>query len=191
VLIGNNLVALEAASSKASQLGYTPVIISDSVSGDVSAVAEFYKNLAKVDLTNLDLRSTLSGANFPLLPLPDLNHSDRAVMFIAGGEPTVVVKGTGKGGRNQELALRVGRSLPPGACFLSAGTDGLDGPTNAAGAVFDAESLQSGLDEFLENNDSYSFLKTVGGNQDFVITGHTGTNVMDVHLLVVQQGNQD
>jgi glycerate 2-kinase len=181
-LIGNNLTALKAAAFKAQELGYTPVIISDSVSGDVKKVSEFYINLSKAK----DLCCAMSKADFPLLPLLELSHSSQPVVFIAGGEPTVVVRGNGKGGRNQELALRVGRSLPPGACFLSAGTDGLDGPTDAAGAVFDADSQQSGLDEYLANNDSYSFLERVGGGRDFVKTGHTGTNVMDVHLLIMQ-----
>lgn len=185
-MIGNNLAALRAAASKAQELGHTPVIISDSVSGDVLKVSEFYVSLSKVYAESKNLRSATFIAEFPLLPFPELNPSSQSVMFIAGGEPTVVVRGNGKGGRNQELALRVGRSLPPGACFLSAGTDGLDGPTDAAGAVFDAESDRTRLDEYLENNDSYSFLKRVGSGREFVMTGHTGTNVMDVHLLLMQ-----
>jgi glycerate 2-kinase len=185
-LIGNNMAALKAAACKARELGHIPVIISDSVSGDVTKVSEFYINLSKTHTERKDLSSAMSEADFPLLPFPELSQSSQSVMFIAGGEPTVVVRGNGKGGRNQELALRVGRSLPAGACFLSAGTDGLDGPTDAAGAVCDADIRQPGLDEYLANNDSYSFLEGVGGGRDFIMTGHTGTNVMDVHLLLMQ-----
>lgn len=185
-MIGSNLAALKAAACKAQELGYTPVIISDSVSGDITKVSEYYINLSKAYSESKDLSSAMSTADFPLLPFPELSQSSQSIVFIAGGEPTVVVRGKGKGGRNQELALRVGRSLPPGACFLSAGTDGLDGPTDAAGAVCDADSLQPELDEYLADNDSYSFLERVGGGRDFVITGHTGTNVMDVHLLLMK-----
>jgi glycerate 2-kinase len=187
VIIGNNKSALEAAAEKSKELGHFPIIISDSISGDVSKVSDFYVRLSKFDFSNSFLADFAATCPFPVFPFPTLDSSVESVIFIAGGEPTVVVRGSGKGGRNQELALRVGSQLPCGACFLSAGTDGLDGPTDAAGAVFDKESVQSDLDSYLNNNDSYTYLDEVCGGRDLIRTGHTGTNVMDVHLLMVHK----
>jgi glycerate-2-kinase len=110
--------------------------------------------------------------------------------IVAGGETTVTVKGTGLGGRNQELALAVALELEdtPGYVFLSAGTDGTDGPTDAAGAVVDSGTLvrarSRGLDAraFLENNDSHRFFKLM---DDLVVTGPTLTNVNDLMVLIV------
>ena len=111
--------------------------------------------------------------------------------LIFGGETTVQLRGTGRGGRNQELALRValqGDSLPDHWVFLSGGTDGRDGPTDAAGGIVDGGTLArigaSGqdVDALLANNDSYAALKAAG---DLLITGATGTNVADVQVLLL------
>jgi hydroxypyruvate reductase len=108
-----------------------------------------------------------------------------------GGETTVRVRGGGRGGRNQELALRVAlalRGLERPWSFLSAGTDGRDGPTDAAGAVVDDGTLEriaaAGLDveALLARNDSYPALAAAG---DLLITGGTGTNVADLQVLRV------
>lgn len=112
-------------------------------------------------------------------------EAGRATCVIAGGETTVRVTGVGRGGRNQELVLAAALTLPQNgrAVIGSVGTDGVDGPTDAAGAVADADAVAravaSGLDprRFLERNDSYAFFRRVGGH---IITGPTGTNVMDV-----------
>jgi glycerate 2-kinase len=112
-------------------------------------------------------------------------EAGRATCMIAGGETTVRVTGDGQGGRNQELVLAAALALPENgrAVIGSVGTDGVDGPTNAAGAVSDADvvtrAVASGLDprSFLEWNDSFAFFRRMGGH---VITGPTGTNVMDV-----------
>ena len=116
------------------------------------------------------------------------------VAVIAGGEPTVEVTGTGRGGRNQELALRfalandekaVGRNW----VFLSGGTDGRDGPTDAAGGIVDAGSTawirNCGQEpiSLLENNDSYAALELSG---DLLMTGATGTNVADLQILLLR-----
>ncbi|MGA1376405.1 MAG: MOFRL family protein, partial [Steroidobacteraceae bacterium] len=117
-------------------------------------------------------------------------------VLIAGGEPLVRVKGSGRGGRAQELALRLGRALSASAmCGVSgpvtglvAGTDGSDGPTRAAGAFFDgtvvgrAATQGLDLDRVLEANDSGSALETLG---DLWVTGPTGTNVADVLMVVI------
>lgn len=110
------------------------------------------------------------------------------------------VTGQGCGGRNQELALRLSREFHQqprlkNVCFLSAGTDGIDGPCAAAGALGISQVVADFLshnsctldqfDEFIRNNDSYNFYKNLNQGHYQIITGHTGTNVMDLHLLLV------
>lgn len=119
-----------------------------------------------------------------------LRASDRPVCVLAGGETTVVVSGTGKGGRNQELILAAAIELAGGARVTvgSIGTDGVDGPTDAAGAVADASTIgtakAAGFDavEALRDNDSYSLLGAAGS---LIRTGATGTNVMDVQVVLI------
>ena len=118
------------------------------------------------------------------------------VCLLAGGEPTVQLQGSGKGGRNQELALHVGVELgrqplgPVDVLFLSGGTDGQDGPTKVAGAWvtsdFSSQASAESLDvaAFLADNDSYTFFSRFQGGTHLLHTGLTGTNVMDVHLLI-------
>jgi glycerate-2-kinase len=111
--------------------------------------------------------------------------------LISGGETTVIVKGSGKGGRNTELALSFAMEIEgvDGITFLSAGTDGTDGPTDAAGAIVDGQTITKakslGLDPqvYLDNNDSYNFFKET---DSLIITGPTGTNVMDIQVVVVE-----
>lgn len=115
----------------------------------------------------------------------------RAIIFY--GESTVKVTGNGLGGRNQEIALRMAKRLKDfdrSIVFLSAGTDGIDGPTDAAGAVVDQntyeEAKTKGIapDEYIENNDSYHFFEKAGGH---IKTGPTGNNVMDIQLLLINK----
>jgi hydroxypyruvate reductase len=107
---------------------------------------------------------------------------------VSGGETTVTLRGKGKGGRNQEFALAAAIDLAglKDALVFSAGTDGTDGPTDAAGALADGRTCErSGMEaakRALAGNDSYPFFEKLG---DLVITGSTGTNVMDVHLVLV------
>jgi len=117
----------------------------------------------------------------------DANSGDA---LIFGGETTVTLKGTGKGGRNQDLALRfalLAQDLPGDWVFLSGGTDGRDGPTDAAGGLVDAQTIHritnAGLDPeaLLENNDSH---RALAASNDLVITGGTGTNVADVMVFL-------
>jgi len=118
------------------------------------------------------------------------NLKNGAQAFIWGGETTVTPRGKGKGGRNQELALRVSEKLSNLSgdwVFMSAGTDGRDGPTDAAGGIVDAGTIarlsQNGqsLADFLNQSDSYTALSQSG---DLLITGGTGTNVADVQLFL-------
>ena len=110
--------------------------------------------------------------------------------ILAGGETTVHVTGKGKGGRNQEFALVVAEELQAetGWALLSAGTDGIDGPTDAAGAFVDGNSIkrahQKGLAPtlVLKENDTYSFFTALG---DLFVPGPTGTNVMDIKIALL------
>jgi glycerate-2-kinase len=120
--------------------------------------------------------------------------------LLSGGETTVTVKGDGKGGRNQELALAFALLIEglDGVSLLSAGTDGTDGPTDAAGAIVDESTASRarglGIDpvRYLDYNDSYLFFKRfdeLSGNESHVITGPTGTNVMDLQIILLDKSS--
>lgn len=157
-------------------------------------------DLVKLGITKMDLKKVETVVS-------QAQNSRKPVCVICGGETTVLVKGNGRGGRNQEMALafalKIEKLLNESANnsfsgmhieFLSAGTDGQDGPTNAAGAIVnkDFSSLVStdvNPEEFLENNDSYTLFTMLHEGKCLVKTGLTGTNVMDVQLLVVNPMN--
>ena len=173
VLVGNVYQALEAARQEAASLGYNTLVLTGRIQGEAREIAQLYPALAD------DILQARGPVASP-------------ACILAGGEPTVTVKGTGRGGRNQELVLA---ALPhlAGRCasvLVSIGTDGTDGPTDAAGAIIDDESAEKarrlGLDwhNYLENNDSYAFFSKTG---DLIKTGPTQTNVMDLHILLVEK----
>ena len=120
------------------------------------------------------------------------NSSNKSLAFIAGGETVVHLKGSGKGGRNQELALSaaLGISELNNVAVFSIGSDGTDGPTDAAGGYVDNNTSklldEKGVSifEFLENNDAYNALKACDG---LIITGPTGTNVNDLSVLLIKR----
>lgn len=171
VIVGSNGLAVAAAADRARDLGYNTLVLSTRLEGEAREVAHVYSAIGKEILT--------SGA--PVAA---------PACVIAGGETTVTVRGNGKGGRNQELVLAGAMQLSgwEGAVLFSGGTDGTDGPTDAAGAIADAETIaraeSAGLSaiESLKNNDSYHFFKPLG---DLVMTGPTGTNVADVAFVMV------
>ncbi|NWR47947.1 GLCTK kinase, partial [Regulus satrapa] len=225
IILGSNTLALEEAKCQAEGLGYAALVLSAAVHGEVGRVATLYCQLIQLaclgftSLAEGPLSDELRGNLLQLaaeLQIPGLDLEEflqalrgvgpgRAVCILAGGETTVQIQGTGTGGRNQELALRVGLGLhkaqatgassPQGKCeilFLSGGTDGQDGPTEAAGAFCSpglvAEALQEGLDveAFLRNNDSYTFFSQFQGGQHLLVTGLTGTNVMDIQAILIR-----
>ncbi|XP_009994107.1 PREDICTED: glycerate kinase [Chaetura pelagica] len=225
IIIGSNRLALDEAQRRAEGLGYAALVLSAAVGGEVGRVATLYCQLiqlACLGLTGLGegpLADEVRGNLLQLvaeLEIPGLNlaeflqalqrlRPERPVCILAGGETTVQLQGTGKGGRNQELALRVGLGLHraqatvgsghPGRCeiiFLSGGTDGQDGPTEAAGASCSpelvGEALQEGLnvEAFLSNNDSYTFFSQFQGGRHLLVTGLTGTNVMDIQAILIR-----
>ena len=172
VVVGNNLMALLAARDQAAALGFRALVLTDALQGEARQVGRMLAALGK----------TVSFSGHPLAP---------PVCFLAGGETTVTLEGRGKGGRNQELALAAALALQGSSriSLLSAGTDGTDGPTDAAGAFADGATCRRararGLDpgDFLSRHDSYHFFKPLG---DLLITGPTRTNVMDIICLLIE-----
>ncbi len=172
-IIGNNYQALQGAYQQAKTLGYRTLILSSSIQGEAREVARVLAAIA---------REVVRSGN-PLSP---------PACIIAGGETTVTIRGEGLGGRNQELALAIALDLQglDNVAFLSAGSDGTDGPTDAAGAFAFGDTVargqNKGLDAqaYLQNNDSYHYFKAIG---DLFQSGPTGTNVMDLQIILVQQ----
>ncbi len=164
LVIGDNSVVVDAAAARARQLGYEPVVLTRSLAGEAREVARDFVSRAR----KLEPRTCL----------------------IAAGETTVTVRGAGTGGRCQEFALAAAVDLQsaPALTVLAAGTDGTDGPTDAAGAIADASTVARGAEQrldvqsFLDANDAYSFFRATG---DLVMTGPTGTNLLDLYILVV------
>jgi len=173
-LVGTNIQALMAASKEAERQGYRPLILSSTVEGEAREVVKVLIAIAK------EVRS--SG-----------NPFSPPACILCGGETTVTLQGDGKGGRNQEFALASAPIIDgmEDIVVLSGGTDGTDGPTDAAGAIADGTTVTraraKGLDplDYLQRSDSYHFLQALG---DLVITGPTRTNVMDVYMVLVGGG---
>ncbi|XP_032555142.1 glycerate kinase [Chiroxiphia lanceolata] len=225
IIIGSNTLALDEAKHHAESLGYAALVLSAAIRGEVGIVSTLYCQLIRLVCLGLagrteePLGDEVRGNVLQLaaeLEIPGLDLAkflqalrglgpERPVCILAGGETTVQLQGSGKGGRNQELALRVGLGLhraqamegssPQGRCeiiFFSGGTDGQDGPTEAAGAFCSpglvAEALQEGLDveAFLRNNDSYTFFSQFQGGHHLLVTGLTGTNVMDIQAILIR-----
>lgn len=167
VITGSVRVLCAAAADQCRVLGYEPLILTDLLCCEAREAGSFLASILK----------SRAGQSRPLA-------------FIAGGETVVHLTGTGMGGRNQELALAAAPGLAglPAAVF-SFGSDGTDGPTDAAGGYVDGTTMDAlqrqGIDLFavLQNNDSYHALKTIGG---LVITGPTGTNVNDAAVALLR-----
>lgn len=170
-LVGTNLQALTAASKEAKRQGYRPLILSAMIEGETRDVAKVHAAIAK--------EVVVSG-----------NPVSPPACILSGGETTVTLQGKGKGGRNQEFVLAAAVALEPEKqiVVLSGGTDGTDGPTDAAGAIADGTTLarasEKGLDpmDYLRRNNAYPFFQDLG---DLLITGPTRTNVMDVRIILV------
>ena len=169
VLIANNSIASNAANQKAMELGYNSMILSTQIDGEARQVGEMLADMAKKIVHHDD-------------PI------EKPAAIIIGGETTVTVNGHGKGGRNQELALAASMKILGLSCLIGTlGTDGIDGPTEAAGALVDGDTKshaeEKGLNpaKYLDENDSYSFFQVLS---DTIITGPTGTNVNDLALIL-------
>lgn len=173
IIVGSNVMAARAAEARAIELGFATRTLSNELQGEAREVARWIAKKA------MEAKASL--------PRKDR----KKICLISGGETTVTVKGSGKGGRNTELALAFALAIQgiQGISLLSAGTDGTDGPTDAAGAIVDGETVtKAGLlglsaSDCLANNDSYSFFRETG---ELLITGPTGTNVMDLQIILVE-----
>lgn len=153
VVVGNNRMAIEGAEREAKRLGLKPILVPEPLQGEAREAGRL---LAKRAM-----------------------ELEPGECLIAGGETTVTVQGSGRGGRNQELALAAAIELAgtEGVVLLSGGTDGTDGPTDAAGAVVDGATATPDAAAWLDANDSYGFFSRFGG---LLVTGPTRTNVMDL-----------
>jgi len=171
LIVGNNRESLLAAQAQAISLGYNTIVLSSQIEGEAREVARVIAAIGK----------EISQANLPISP---------PACIIAGGETTVKIQGGGKGGRSQELALACAIAIDGWGeiSLLSAGTDGTDGPTDAAGAIVNGTTCkrarQTNLNprDFLLANDSYTFFESMG---DLLKTGPTRTNVMDILCMLV------
>lgn len=171
VIVASNAQAVEAAAEKARALGYNSLVLSTFIEGETRETARMHTALAK-----------------------EIIRSGRPVRrpacLISGGETTVTIHGPGLGGRNQEFSLAAAIEIDglDDVVVLSGGTDGTDGPTDAAGAIADSTTARRGRalglepEPYLRNNDSYHFFQPLG---DLLVTGPTFTNVMDLHLVLV------
>jgi hydroxypyruvate reductase len=171
VLVGSCLRALAAAAHAAEQLRYQPLILTSRVVGEAREVSKAFVAIGKEILSS----------GHPLKP---------PACILMGGETTVTLQGEGRGGRNQEFVLAGAIALDgtDRVVLLAGGTDGTDGPTDAAGAIADgstiarAKSLGMNPFAFLKRSDSYHFFKPLG---DLILTGPTRTNVMDVYMILI------
>lgn len=178
MIVGSSAQALAAARDKAAALGWRPEVVTAELQGEARDAARLltWKALQTRD---------------------ELKPGERRCLLY-GGETTVVVRGTGRGGRNQELALAFALEVAgvDGITLLSAGTDGTDGPTDAAGAMVDGSMVPAARSQgihpegYLKNNDSYEFFQRLdaqSGEKHHLMTGPTGTNVMDIQIILIER----
>ena len=177
IVVAGNKHAIEGARMRCGQLGLGVLLIDRAIRGEARDAGRWLANTAR------EMLEKRKGV-------------EKGVCLISGGETTVTVRGSGMGGRNTELALSAAMEIEgvEGITLLSAGTDGTDGSADAAGAVVDGHSVERGRtagidpEACLLDNDSYTFLKR---NGDLLVTGPTGTNVMDIQVTIVRPQRQD
>ncbi len=170
IVIGSNRMSLFGAETEAKNLGFNTLILTSMLQGEAKEIAHMITSIIR----------EIQEANLPV---------QKPACLLIGGELTVNKLGDGKGGRNQELALAVANTdITKPYLFLSCGTDGTDGPTDAAGAFVSnitlnkAELLGLSSKEYLANNDAYNYFKPL---RDLIKTGPTKTNVMDIQIVLV------
>ncbi|XP_063979803.1 glycerate kinase [Diachasmimorpha longicaudata] len=213
-VIGNNSCAISAARNEALKKGLNVIVLCNDIEGAVKNVSKMYVKLTKLFcgiLTNAITKEEFTNCVSNCDGLKSLqeridvifshleNNTDKGLVLIGAGEPSVVVTGTGKGGRNQELALQFSLDWAQeiektsamkefDALFLSAGTDGQDGPTDADGAFGYADIAKNERSkDHLANNDAYHFYSDFEQGGNLLKTGLSGTNVMDLHLIYIKK----
>ena len=166
-VVGSSRLALDAAARRARALGFHTLVLASGIQGETREIARMHAAIAR----------EIAETGRPVKP---------PAAIITGGETTVTIHGKGRGGRNQEFVLAATLDIAglPETVVLSGGTDGTDGPTDAAGAIADGGTIgrKPGAREALDRNDSYSYFEPLG---DLLITGPTNTNVMDVRILLI------
>ena len=170
-VIGSVEQLCQSAAEAAANLGYLPLILSSSLCCTARDAGSFLASVAV-----------------------DHAHKGQSIAFIAGGETVVRLTGKGRGGRNQEIALAAAKQISgiENVCIFSVGSDGTDGPTDAAGGYADGKTFEAlrsmgvSADAVLANNDSYHALKKCGG---LIVTGPTGTNVNDLSMVLIRNHN--
>jgi glycerate 2-kinase len=166
-VVGSCKLALDAAAKRAREMGFRTLVLSSEIQGETREIARMHAAIAR-----------------------EVVHSGQPIKppccIVTGGETTVTIKGGGLGGRNQEFVLAAALDIAglSNVVVFSAGTDGSDGPTDAAGAIADGDTLGRKPEalRYLDENNSYRYFEALG---DLVITGPTNTNVMDVRLVMV------
>jgi len=175
-LVGSNKMTCVAAQESLRHSGYRTMILTTQIQGEASQIGGMLASIA----------GDIGKNGYPLAP---------PAAFVVGGETTVNVKGNGKGGRNQEVALAASlgiKNFAKTTVIASIGTDGVDGPTDAAGAIVDTNTVKRGLERkidartFLADNNSYAFFKKL---DDLIVTGPTGTNVNDIMIAIVSSSS--
>ena len=164
-IVANNLIACKAAEEKAEELGYKTMLLTTQLDGEARDIGKYLTGKA----------------------ISYVTHAKK-IAFISGGETTVTIRGEGRGGRNQEMVLGSVKDLAEkDVVFSSFATDGIDGMSDAAGAIADSFTLERANEKkldpglLLRDNNSYEFFKNL---DDLIITGSTGTNVMDIQILI-------
>jgi glycerate-2-kinase len=173
LIVGNNRESCSAAAEAMTKAGYRTQTLSIQITGEAREAGRIFGAIAR------DIRDNA----LPFTP---------PAALVAGGETTVTVRGKGKGGRNQELVLAAATKISDsdGIVVGSFATDGIEGQTNAAGALGDGTTVMRGLklgmnpEQYLRNNDSYHYFSKL---KDLVITGPTGTNVNDITILAARR----
>jgi hydroxypyruvate reductase len=171
LIVADNASAAEAAAKRAGELGIQTMLLSTYIEGEAREVAKVYAGIAK-EIASFD------------------RPISKPACVIAGGETTVTLRGKGRGGRNQELALSAAQQIAgwENVMIVTLATDGSDGPTDAAGAIAEGATLswarekELAAGDFLASNDSYHFFQALG---DLLLTGPTNTNVNDLTFIFV------
>lgn len=211
-LIGNNQLAASTAVAEMRKNRFRTICLTTKCEGNVQILSECYAKIAILIVNVLKKEDqSIDALNEIFIEMNEYFHFSPGacdelcealehggggpICLIVGGEPTVLIQGAGLGGRNQELALRVSKLLASAhddlsaVIFLAGGTDGIDGPTDAAGAIGCSAVISSSDDESVDDallhNDSYNFYKKLLSGRYHLITGHTGTNVMDLHMMII------
>ncbi len=172
IIVGSNRESCRAATAYLNEAGYDAKVLSTRVVGEAHEAGRILGSIA----------TDIHDNGLPISP---------PAALISGGETTVTVKGNGKGGRNQELALAAAASIAGYERIVvgSLATDGIDGPTDAAGAIADGTTVKRGqrlgmdAEDYLRKNDSYNYFRRLG---DLIMTGPTGTNVNDIMIIAAK-----